>query len=594
MAYYYDYLTNTQRSITQARGDIYTALKDKIGWDLYLSSDSGMAGSDIFSSKGEDGTKVRQYIELEYGTTGVYINDYFGMTQITTGAVEYYRDSDYKMFFGVRNVSTNAYNNYFLLGTEGSLEGKSSKIADTVNVTQTVYFNTSLNRVNWASYTQGVNVPVWFVTTGSLPSEISTKTIYYTVPTTSSVGFQISETLGGPAITFATTGTGTHTGYINYLTLTTDIGSGYFGYGDKFIAVKGSGRNTGIDLYLSMANSGTNAMYIYGNKDFVLLVDRKGDSSAETPSYTYDSMAFGHWNTFFPNVLCRTLEPLPNGASYKISVDNILNFKVGNTYQIAGEGIGREKITITAIDTDTNEITIDSTTVQNSGDPYPVGSLIGIQPCIFGAGKINISANFSYTCPFSFDTVVGNALGNYNDSAINIYLNDQNLFNNTALGPDLRTNLYFIHPFLGYPKKDSSAAANEAVPVYLPSFFMVFPSTTPALNDTLELDNLFTNEGVGATGGNDNEVEDSARSWDIDMYANKVLICLSNPTAGFPSTVGQIRKIISNTSTILTLDKTLGIGNFSGMTYRICAEGYRYFEGALTNQAKTWALREGY
>lgn len=84
----------------------------------------------------------------------------------------------------------------------------------TGGATQTVTFTDSNDLTNWTAHGLAGGERVAFRTTGSLPSGLSTSTLYY-VKFWSSASFQVSLTNGGAAVTFTGTGSGTHTAYID-------------------------------------------------------------------------------------------------------------------------------------------------------------------------------------------------------------------------------------------------------------------------------------------------------------------------------------------------------------------------------------------
>ena len=75
--------------------------------------------------------------------------------------------------------------------------------------------------VTWTAHGLVVNSSVKFTTTGALPAEITSGTIYYVTSVTTNT-FTISTLPGGTAITFSGGGTPTHTGYHNIVKTTAE------------------------------------------------------------------------------------------------------------------------------------------------------------------------------------------------------------------------------------------------------------------------------------------------------------------------------------------------------------------------------------
>ena len=69
------------------------------------------------------------------------------------------------------------------------------------------------------STTEPVGCPVWFSTTGTLPTNFSTSTTYYVVSVVANTSMQVTATIGGTAISAGSAGSGTQTAnYQAYLT----------------------------------------------------------------------------------------------------------------------------------------------------------------------------------------------------------------------------------------------------------------------------------------------------------------------------------------------------------------------------------------
>lgn len=87
----------------------------------------------------------------------------------------------------------------------------------------TVTFSTAADTVTWAGHDIPENTPIFFQTTGSLPTNVSAGIYYYVINTTTNT-FQLSTTYGGSAVDFTGSQSGTHTAYVNFPTTNDLIG----------------------------------------------------------------------------------------------------------------------------------------------------------------------------------------------------------------------------------------------------------------------------------------------------------------------------------------------------------------------------------
>ena len=93
-----------------------------------------------------------------------------------------------------------------------TLNGDTFSTANTS--TATVTFTNSSPSIGWTN-TLVPGEPVYFTTTGGLPTNFVANTIYYVLPTSiSSSNIQVSATPGGAAITAGSAGSGTQTGHV--------------------------------------------------------------------------------------------------------------------------------------------------------------------------------------------------------------------------------------------------------------------------------------------------------------------------------------------------------------------------------------------
>jgi hypothetical protein len=77
-----------------------------------------------------------------------------------------------------------------------------------------ISFTNSSSTIGWTVNTPAVNSIVFFATSGSLPTNFSTSTLYYVVSSVASTSITVSATPGGSAIVAGSAGSGTQTGYV--------------------------------------------------------------------------------------------------------------------------------------------------------------------------------------------------------------------------------------------------------------------------------------------------------------------------------------------------------------------------------------------
>lgn len=87
----------------------------------------------------------------------------------------------------------------------------------------TVTFSTAADTVTWAGHDIPENTPIFFQTTGALPTNVSAGIYYYVINTTTNT-FQLSTTYGGSAVDFTGSQSGTHTAWVNFPTTNSLIG----------------------------------------------------------------------------------------------------------------------------------------------------------------------------------------------------------------------------------------------------------------------------------------------------------------------------------------------------------------------------------
>lgn len=427
----------------------------------------------------------------------------------------------------------------------------------------------TLERINCVAHGLTNGKKILYRGTGTAVGGLTNNTYYFVVGGTADY-FQVASTQGGAAVNLTSTGTGTHT----------------FGEGERVYKSNGESADRiyeYIRVYWSAANSITfQAYYLWNASTHVGSGGNTVTSSittAETGSYlwmygdknlifiickvssTYTSMGFGHIPKRFWTTLTNLTSGATAGSSVVINVANTTDFIVGKNYQIVGVGgEGRDRVQVTAK-------TGSTLTIASLPRDYSSGSYIGQCPSTFGV--IGSSYDCNMTCSASVagltDTAVVGAIATQ-------------LVTSNAVDPDSRgEDRYVMTPLIWM---EAIAAAFG----YCDKYFFRIPSTGLAAEDTIGVGEIDTGTST-ADPNTTTTLKDNTKAWGTDVHAGKVVIIT------FGVGVGQIKKIASNTGTILTIEAAEPWVTTPDATsqYAICAEGYRYM---AINQ--TMGYREGF
>jgi len=234
------------------------------------------------------------------------------------------------------------------------------------------------------------------------------------------------------------------------------------------------------------------------------------------------------------------------------------NFKTGVTYQIVGVGTeGRELVAVNAVDTGANTITVDNLAVD-----YAANSVVGQVPWPWTLSVHDIHtyvltrASTGTTAEGSNSVVVTTMLTNtYTDPDA---VGDQQytlwpvIFQDRAYGT------------LGYSKGNVLVACVGA-----------------SYEDSIGI----TKQDSGtATSGTATTLTDTNKAWTINEFADKAIVL----TAGAGG--GDVRKIVSNTATEITIDVAFSATPDVTSEYAVYDEVWRHFYFGSTTKAR--AFRE--
>jgi hypothetical protein len=228
------------------------------------------------------------------------------------------------------------------------------------------------------------------------------------------------------------------------------------------------------------------------------------------------------------------------------------NFKAGVTYQLVGVGTeGRELVTVNAVNTGANTITVNNLAVG-----YAANSVVGQVPWPW---VLSTYQNQNYVLTRAANGTTVEASNSLTGTA---------MLDSTYTDPDaVGDQQYTLWPIifndrvygtLGYSKNN---------------VLMTYTSTN--YEDSIGI----TKKDSGtATGGTTTTLTDTGKAWTIDEFAGKAIVL----TAGAGG--GDVRKIVSNTATEITVDVAFSATPDATSTYAVYDEVWRYFYfGSLTN-----------
>jgi len=294
-------------------------------------------------------------------------------------------------------------------------------------------------------------------------------------------------------------------------------------------------------------------LWIYGNKSLV---------KVETKiTATYYRTLFGHLPTIYWNTPVSDLtQNATSGSSVTLHVTSTTGFVAGSYYQIFGAtGEGRDKVQVSSITNPTDMV------IASLPRNYNTGSYIGTCPSSFGVGDGN---TFYNTCTW-LTAGTGTAAGSCTRYVpVNVAYEV----------PDVRTAKDLIYPMI----YQCIYASNYGMIGYCDSYLFAAYDASYSSEDTYGV----TQQDFGTAGsGGNNTLTDLNKSWSTDQWINKAVIIT------FGTGIGQIRKISSNTGTILTVSVNWSTNPSSDSQYAICDEAYRVLD--ITSTTLGMACREG-
>ena len=300
-------------------------------------------------------------------------------------------------------------------------------------------------------------------------------------------------------------------------------------------------------------------LWMWGNKNFVCAVQ-------ETSGPVTYVAIWGHIITPPTDAVnTTTTGAVSSGTSVTIPVTSNSGFIAGAVYQIQDPTTGYRQ-TFTCSSVGTNSIVASSL-----GIGYVSGSLVGTHPWnAFGSSSLGSTVYVMN----SHKNAAYNTSPATNTASLNI-TNDDLMFkalSMPAIGTIVKRRFFPVTIIENYGGSYRYCGTLEDGNGY----FMV----APALNvsnasdsaTAADFDAIYMGQqDSGTTTGSNTvtTVNDTNKSWTVNQWAGKVVVCTSG------TEVGQIRKIISNTSTQLTVSPDFTTIPVSG-GYVIADRGYRY------------------
>jgi hypothetical protein len=269
-----------------------------------------------------------------------------------------------------------------------------------------------------------------------------------------------------------------------------------------------------------------------------------------------------------------TVTGTPASGAFTISMDVDIEvtsvtgtFVIGNKYQILGaNNEGRDRVTVT-------NVSAGVVTVGDMPRDYSAGSLIGECPSTFGVGVWDTDAWGVARFRTWYTTCAAGTAGLAASNHTCYFLSP---FDTPAVSPD-----YAANGVVAWPITIFSDGNTDAIAGGVNGYCNTVPLFMGYQGGTLNLDTFaigvvpFASGGSGtATDGGLTTLEDTSKSgtWTSNCFANYDVIL----TAG--NGVGSVRKIVSNTTTELTVTPqwvALPVG--ANTNYQICSEAYRIF-----------------
>jgi hypothetical protein len=287
--------------------------------------------------------------------------------------------------------------------------------------------------------------------------------------------------------------------------------------------------------------------FISGSKDLVIL----GNNNFASASCLFTKI-FGHIPSKLNNSITTTTAQIDAGANVAIPVASTTGFVAGMYITIVGVNYeGRDTMQINSIDGATQ------ITVASVARTYASGAFIGAPAMLFGMGMSHNTVGTGYC----FYLVSDFGASSTTDGTSGQFISAQSFgYIGTSVDPDSFTLKRLLQPIQFH---------NAWVGGYSSSNILSTPAGLTNGDIIGCMDDLSSPLGGTATSGAASTLTDSGKSWGTNVYANKFVV-ISGGTG-----IGQIRKIASNTDTVLTVSTAWYTNPDATSTYKLVDAAYR-------------------
>lgn len=304
--------------------------------------------------------------------------------------------------------------------------------------------------------------------------------------------------------------------------------------------------------YLGADDDGPFYLWVYGDKSGVVVVTKLGSAYAGAFCVECEPFFTTPYGVLQSGVSSGSDVVLTLGAG---EADD---FEAGYDYQIIGiSSEGRQKVTCSAVNSGSNQITVSSLSYN-----FGAGAIIGATPYPWVSGL-----HIGIYCFPHFNT---NGTG-----AETAYSQSSEIGSYTYWDPEGRTQKYPLTPLLVYER--NNVGLYGVVSDY---FLRCYISTV----DEETIDTGRQDSGTSSGSNTSTTLNDTAKSWSVNGYANKGIVITGGTGAG------QVRKISSNTATEITVDAAWDTTPDATSTYIVADHIWRYFYFASNGYSK--AIRE--
>jgi hypothetical protein len=315
---------------------------------------------------------------------------------------------------------------------------------------------------------------------------------------------------------------------------------------------------------LAVTQNNTSQMYMYASKNLVFIGVNTGTS--------WDYVLFGHFAKKFWTTEADLSSGIVGGTGpASVSLTNVNGaFKEGGTYQIIGSTYdnasspkvgGRQLVTVTNVGP--TSVTLSATT-----NTYATGSKLGEIPSTFGCTKggvlsYGLETSFYLTCP-------RNSTGLNVSAAYPYYFNESALpSSRTGLGYDYIANSKLAIPIVASTEENGYAT----VGLYNDEYILFSGEDDGGSDSYLRTEDTLAIEqwDSGTIHGTHTEdtMEADAKAWGTNEHAGRVVLIITGQG------VGQIRTIVSNTATVLTVTPNWTYTLADNGTFIIATDAYR-------------------